>query len=406
VNGEPRAGSLPRLVARYSLAILLPAFSVVIAAHGWLRLQYLEYALLGSFAIYLAQGTSRRDRIALVLATLVIGFCSWGREGLWTPQSVGYVLGLACIAAAGLRTAWVEQSRLREAMETAAAVTLFPLVVSEALLVRRALKNAHAPSYDLYAFVVDERLGGQLSFALGRGFLQWPALSRLFEEVYAALPFALGLLYAYLRCGSEPYRSLRAVVLLFTASVLAVAGYLIVPVAGPRFVFAGFPFAAPHLVPGDLRLLPLDPEIERNGVPSLHLASALLVWWNLRRINLGLRAFTGFFLAGTTIATLGLGEHYLVDLVIAVPFALALQAGVMPPRSAPEGKRWLSVGIGTGLTLAWLGALRSAAFVFLAPTLLVVALTAVSLVVPFWAERRLSAQDDERLADLMASSRR
>jgi hypothetical protein len=393
VSGEPKAGRLLRLAARSSLAVLLPVFSVVIAANGWLRLQYLEYALLGSFAIYLAQGTTRRDRVALLLATILIGFCSWGREHLWTPQGIGYVLGLACIAAAGLRMAWIEQARLRDAMETAAAVTLFPLVVAEALLVRRALKDAYADSYDLYAFVVDQRLGGQLSFALGRGFLRWPAVSRLFEEVYAALPFALGLLYAYLRRGAEPYRSLKAVVLLFTASVLAVAGYLIVPVAGPRFVFASYPFTAPPVGPGDLRLLPLDSEIERNGVPSLHLASALLVWWNLRRINLGLRAFTGFFLAGTTIATLGLGEHYVVDLVIAVPFALALQAGLMAPRSAPEGRRWLSVGIGTALTLVWLWALRSAAFVFLAPTLLVVGLTAVSVVLPFWQERRLWAQE-------------
>jgi hypothetical protein len=322
-----------------------------------------------------------------------MGFCNWGREHLWTPQGVGYVLGLACVAAAGLRMAWVEQARLRDALETAAAVTLFPLVVAEALLVRRALKDAYADSYDLYAFVVDERLGGQLSFALGRAFLQWPALSRLFGEVYAALPFALGLLYAYLRRGAEPYRSLRAVVLLFTASVLAVAGYLIVPVAGPRFVFESYPFFAPPVLPGNLRLLPLDSEIERNGVPSLHLASALLVWWNLRRINLGLRAFTGFFLAGTTIATLGLGEHYVVDLVIAVPFALALQAGLMAPGSAPEGRRWLTVGIGAGLTLAWLAALRSAAFVFQAPTLLIAGLTVVSVVLPFWQERRLWAQE-------------
>ncbi len=380
--------------ARYALAILLPAFAVIIAANGWLRLLYLEYALFGSFAIYLAQGTTRRDKLVLVLAIFAIGLCSWGREHLWSPQGIGYVLGLAGIAAAGIRLAWVDPARLREAMETAAAVTLFPLVVAEALLIRRALKDAYADSYDLYAFGVDQRLGGQLSFVLGRAFLQWPALGKLFDQVYAALPFALGLLYAYLRRGSDPHRSLRAVVLLFTASLLAVAGYLTVPVAGPRFVFPSFPFSPPHLVPGDLRLLPLDSEIERNGVPSLHLASALLVWWNLRRLHLWLLLFTGSFLVGTTIATLGLGEHYLVDLVIAVPFALALQAGLMPPRSAPSGRRWSAVGIGAALTLTWLWALRSAAFVFLSPTLVVAGLTAVSVVLPFWQERRLWAAED------------
>jgi PAP2 superfamily len=391
VTGEPEAKPL-LFAARYSLAVLLPAFAVIVAANGWLRLQYLEYALLGSFAIYLAQGTTRRDRLVLLLATMVIGFCNWGREHLWSPQGLGYVLGLACIAAAGLRLTWVEADRRREAMETAAAVTLFPLVVAEALLVRRALKDAYDDSYDLYAFVVDQRLGGQLSFTLGQWFLRWPAMGKLFGEVYAALPFALGLLYAFLRRGAGPYRSLKAVVLLFTASILAVAGYLTVPVAGPRFVFASYPWSVPQVLPGDLRLLPLDSEIERNGVPSLHLASALLVWWNLRRLHLGLRLFTGLFLVGTAIATLGLGEHYVVDLVIALPFALALQAGLMASPSAPEGTRWLAVGLGTGLTLAWLAALRSAAFVFLAPTVLVAGLTAVSVILPFWQERRLWAR--------------
>jgi hypothetical protein len=176
------------------------------------------------------------------------------------------------------------------------------------------------------------------------------------------------------------------VVLLFTASVLAVAGYLTVPVAGPRFVFAGFPFDVPHLVPSDLRLLPLDSEIERNGVPSLHFASALLVWWNLRRLNWRLRAATGFFLVGTVLATLGLGEHYLVDLVIAVPFALALQAGLMAPASASPRIRWLAVTVGTTLTLAWLAVLRSAGFVSLSPTVLLVGLTAISVALPIWLE--------------------
>jgi hypothetical protein len=263
---------------------------------------------------------------------------------------------------------------------------VFPLFVAEALLVRRALKDAYAPSYDLYAFLVDQRLGGQLSFVLGRWFARLPWLGRCIGEVYAALPFALGLLYGYLRRSSEPHRSLRAVVLLFIASVLAVAGYLTVPVAGPRFVFAGFPFEAPHLDPSDLQLVPLDSEVERNGVPSLHFASALLVWWNLRRLNWGLRAATGFFLIGTVLATLGLGEHYLVDLVIAVPFALALQAGLMAPASVSPRLRWLAAAVGTALTLAWLAALRSAGFVSLAPTVVLVALTAISVALPFWLE--------------------
>src|SRR5438105_4636750 len=49
--------------ARYSLAILLPALALLIVAEGQLRLSYLQYALLGSFAIYMGDVSTRRQRL-------------------------------------------------------------------------------------------------------------------------------------------------------------------------------------------------------------------------------------------------------------------------------------------------------------------------------------------------------
>jgi hypothetical protein len=290
---------------------------------------------------------------------------------------------------AGLRTAWAKPPASRRVFETAVAVTLFPLVVAEALLVRRALNDASAPTYDLYAFALDSRLGGQLSFALGRLFAQSPQADALLWEIYTTLPFMLGLLYAYTRQRGKPGEGARAAVLLFLASLLAVAGYHLVPVAGPLFAFPGFPVEPPRLGSGDLRLLALDAKVLRNGVPSLHFAAALLVWWNLRRLGWALRSIAGFFLIGTFVATLGTGEHYLVDLIMTVPFSVALQAGLMATDVSSARRRWTIVGFGSLLTAVWLGALRSATFVSAAPAIIIVGLSLVSVVGAVALERTL-----------------
>jgi hypothetical protein len=96
---------------------------------------------------------------------------------------------------------------------------------------------------------------------------------------------------------------------------------------------------------------------------------------------------TGCFLAATVIATLGTGEHYLVDLVVAVPFALTLQALFIAPPPVSRGRRWISIVTGLGLTLAWVLALRSASFVLSAPWLAVAALSFLSIFLPLSMEQ-------------------
>jgi hypothetical protein len=163
-----------------------------------------------------------------------------------------------------------------------------------------------------------------------------------------------------------------------------------IPVCGPRFAFPDFPSEPAALNAGDLRLLALPTNVERNGVPSLHFAWALLVWWNLRRRSKSYRLFTGGFLAATGVATLGTGEHYLVDLIVAVPFALALQALFIAPPTVSRERRWVAVAIGVGLTLAWVLALRSATFVSSAPLFAVLALTLLSILLPVRMEPAFS----------------
>jgi hypothetical protein len=101
--------------------------------------------------------------------------------------------------------------------------------------------------------------------------------------------------------------------------------YTVCPGAGPKFLFgSAFPYKTPdHIVP-HVRFLP---NVALNATPSGHLAWALLLLWVARRhcgkyCQYNCSVFVGF----TILSTMGLGEHYLVDLILSVPFAAGMWA--------------------------------------------------------------------------------
>ena len=88
-------------------------------------------------------------------------------------------------------------------------------------------------------------------------------------------------------------------------------------------------------------------------MPSLHVAWALLVYWLWRSSRW--RWIVLAYLLLTMLATLGGGEHYLVDVVAAFPFALAVWALCGTPW-LPERALTLVSGL-LGLLL-WIAAIR------------------------------------------------
>jgi len=101
-----------------------------------------------------------------------------------------------------------------------------------------------------------------------------------------------------------------------------------------RYLEPGIPKTTPppfEVEPG-VRCVPVDelPQVTgntimaasvTNGMPSIHFSTALLIAWALWRWKWG-RVFGIAFAIATMVATLGSGEHYLCDLVMAVPYAL------------------------------------------------------------------------------------
>src|SRR5208337_5691574 len=100
------------------------------------------------------------------------------------------------------------------------------------------------------------------------------------------------------------------------------------PACGPVHVFgAGFPWH-PLSTADAMRMavVPIVLKGARNAIPSLHMTWVLLVWWNSRGLARWVRAIALVFVVLTAMATLGTGEHYFIDLVVAFPFSLMVQA--------------------------------------------------------------------------------
>jgi hypothetical protein len=90
-----------------------------------------------------------------------------------------------------------------------------------------------------------------------------------------------------------------------------------------------------------------------------------------------MQAGTAVYLFFTCFATL-VGEHYVVDLVVAVPFAAAL--------CGFAERRWIETSAGVVVVAAWLVALRLG-WALSWPMALVWALSAATLLTPWWASK-------------------
>jgi hypothetical protein len=92
-------------------------------------------------------------------------------------------------------------------------------------------------------------------------------------------------------------------------------------------------------------------------MPSVHFAWALLAAVKARRLSGISQMLFTTFAALTAFATIALGEHYLIDLVVAVPFTLAIHAACDRDRPSLVSRRQ-AVVFGAVATSLWFLFLR------------------------------------------------
>jgi len=255
---------------------------------------------------------------------------------------------------------WAPADQKRSRLDEVCNAGLIPLLCVTSMVSVGLAMQVTPLTYDRLLYVFDLKFGGPPSWLVGRLFRLHPWISALCGYAYNSLPLGMAAGLAMQWRDRRKHRPI-AIDLRWIAIALGVTGFLlyqICPVAGPIYLFAKqFPFQPP-----DLTGLAIQPawlqEVPRNGMPSLHVGWMLLLFWNTRKREWWIAAGAAFYLLLTALATLGFGEHYLADLMVAPPLALAIQAACTRT-SSPV--RWIALALGSAITLTWLIAFRTGA---------------------------------------------
>ena len=310
--------------------------------------------------------------VLLGLGAVLLG-CLWGLDSYQfrlfsfsTKINVLFLPLVVWLAGKALHGTWMQR---RHGMALPAwvqpwvwmALTIASLIVATSALLE--LNSKLLPlTFDYHLYRIDRAFGDTARWAamqVGRD----PAhlMGQVTHAVYDILGFLLFPLLALL-VGEHKGRSMHAWRTLFVPYVVAALCYLWLPATGPGNAIIGYPATA--AAPQELQaaLVSVMPA-PRNAMPSLHLSSAL---WILMLCAASARkwifALSVLFTLGTAWATLAIGEHYVVDLVVAMPFAAALGLWLIhPPRwqTAPRWQHGLQWAAGATFVL-WMLLLRFA----------------------------------------------
>ena len=285
---------------------------------------------------------------ALLLALIRLAFSGESKFSPVTLSTIAVFLALACLFMLVLPVVWAPESEQKSRMSDlglALGVPVFAMGIGVPLWLEAGL-SPHTLDYNLYAF--DSSLGFYPSFWLGRILANNAWLSGLCGVAYYGLP----LMFVILATGPEVKLARPNLVkIMLVAGVVGGTLYMVVPASSPLFVLhSRFPFNPPPVDQFRRIALLNPPRIDfRNCMPSLHFGWTLLIYLNVRWSRWR-RIGAGLLLALIAIATVGFGQHYLIDLIVAVPFILAVQ-------EASE-RLWPPVIVNGTLTMAWLLALR------------------------------------------------
>jgi hypothetical protein len=326
-----------------------------------LSVPYLPLAVAGGLVFYQRCSPKMVEQIVWVLlSTAFATIIRFPKDNNWinTGSGVLALFGLGAFFMLGLRWLWsgpVERRKTYALLAPASSLVLFILSAQRALNLANLL---YPTTFDLNLFVFDGSLGFQPSFLMGRAMAASTLLRFAALLAYVSLPFVMALIYALRLPKGTERPSWDMVTLFLLAGLGGWALYNVVPATGPAYVFGAdfpwrsLPYGSLHRL--SLDRIPVNGDIPRNAIPSLHMAWVVLLFWNTKGLLRGIRIFMAVYVGLTVVATLGIGEHYFVDLVAGLPFALLVQAIVWPGEKPSFTDRSITAASGLGLTLAWL----------------------------------------------------
>ncbi len=307
-----------------------------------------------------------------------------------SPMAWFSFLGLGSLLVLSIRVVWTAGDRRKLLLLAFLPSLLFVCSEWFASTFLDWTERAHPKVLDLYLYSFDASLRVQLPFLMGQAFARWSWFRLCGLLFYVGLPIPIAVVYAgqLLR---DRAKALPAMLAFLITGPVGILFYNLLPAMGPIHVFHGdFPWR-PLAIPQAARLF-LEPVViggPRNAIPSLHMGWVLLVWWYSRGLSWWERSVAFAFLFFTACATLGTGEHYFVDLVVAYPFALLISALCEWRLRWTNRIRLSGLLFGLCVTLAWLAALRYGHDFFWASPVIPWTLCAATVAGGVFLERRL-----------------
>ncbi len=340
----------------------LLTFVVIAGVLLWLRPHFeleqpfIAYAVGGAFLLFLASKPQKLELMAVAVVGLAFAITMTHRALL--PRmlsSIAAGFGMASVASMATSALWVfPRTRQKTMLGLAPTATMIFFVGSSVHSLLAGFFREH--TFDLYAYVFDSSFGSEISFRAGQLIhgKPWPTFAVVIT--YESVVVAIAAFYAaFMNRRERPIWEL--VELLFGASFLGYVFYTFFPATGPGYVFPGFPLDAlpldqiQHLKPVSI---PITMHFPRNAVPSLHLTWTLLIWWNCRSLAKWAQVAAGLFVLGTAFSAMAIGEHYLFDLIVALPFALLVQSIMIRTVKITDRSRWLPAIFGFVIFALWL----------------------------------------------------
>jgi PAP2 superfamily len=333
---------------------------------------FMAMALCGALVTLLVVQPSWTNLASVAVCSVVLAGLDYRVMGFQPRFMAAFSFaGLGSLAVLGTRTIWARKQDRTLFLYAFLPAVLFVASDYMASTLLDYTEILHPKTFDLYLYSVDCSLRVQFSFLLGQMFARYQWLRFAGLLFYIALPLPLALVYAaHLRLKNK--NAFPVMLAFLITGPMGVLFYNMVPASGPVHIFGqGFPWhplstsQAMHLA---LETVPLKGA--RNAIPSLHMAWVLLVWWNSKGLSRWIRVIAFAFVIFTVLATLGTGEHYFVDLVVASPFAVMVQALCLYPLPFKSGPRRVAFLFGTFASLAWMALISFATpFLWISPVI-------------------------------------
>lgn len=321
---------------------------------------YLPFVIAGAFAFFLRAKPTRWEIYGwLFSSALFVKVIHLSAIPFWVLRvAAGFsLLGFGAILLLGLRIAWSEREAQENSLAFLAPALILIVFILTSSNVLRISGGLSPQTEDAWLYAFDGSLGFQPSFAVGRIMFTHLFLARSAFLTYLSLPFAMAVVCAWKTAPTAKRISWHMLIIILLAGVGGWLLYNVVPGTGPIYACGrDFPWreiAYRELPKFVVRKISLPTGIPRNAMPSLHMGWAILLYWNSKGFPRALRVALFLFLILTVVATLGGGQHYFIDLVVSLPFVLAVQSAAS--LAGPNKRRHIvALLLGLGATFGWL----------------------------------------------------